>query len=183
MSSLASRGSAAKSSKWSQTTTTGVLLVLLPARQAGPILVSAVMRWFSDSPYKLGAAAKIAVTLVAGVLSLSDISGWRAGDLYPLAGGGRRFRRGAFCCSTGPGRRCGCRPTSPVLLSDIPVETFTVATKCRSKYSSVKEVHEVSKSLPAPTVVDPYPTTAIGLPGLLQSQGDVAKFTPLARIE
>ena len=36
-----------------------------------------------------------------------------AGDLYPLAGGGRRFRRGAFCCSTGPGRRCGCRPTSP----------------------------------------------------------------------
>jgi hypothetical protein len=41
----------------------------------------------------------------------------------------------------------------------------------------------VSKSLSAPTVVDPYPTTAIGLPGLLQGQSDVAKFTPAARIE
>ena len=28
--------------------------------------------------------------------SLSDISGWRAGVLYPLAGGRRRIRRGAF---------------------------------------------------------------------------------------
>ena len=27
---------------------------------------------------------------------LSDISGWRDGALYPLAGGGRRIRRGAF---------------------------------------------------------------------------------------
>ena len=43
--------------------------------------------------------------------SLSDISGWRTGDLYPLAEGGRQFRRGAYWCSTGPGRGCGCRPT------------------------------------------------------------------------
>jgi hypothetical protein len=28
--------------------------------------------------------------------SLSDISGWRDGVLYPLAGGGRGIRRGAF---------------------------------------------------------------------------------------
>ena len=27
--------------------------------------------------------------------SLSDISGWRDGVLYPLTGGGRRLRRGA----------------------------------------------------------------------------------------
>jgi hypothetical protein len=31
-----------------------------------------------------------------GVLSLSDISGWRDGVLYPLAGGRRRLWRGAF---------------------------------------------------------------------------------------
>ena len=46
--------------------------------------------------------------------SLSDISGWRAGVLYPLAGGGRESgaaqlgRRDA--CSTCSGRRSGCWP-------------------------------------------------------------------------
>jgi hypothetical protein len=42
-----------------------------------------------------------------------------------------------------------------------------VPTKCRSIYSSVEEVHEVPKSLSAPIVVDFYPATAVGLPGLL----------------
>ena len=32
----------------------------------------------------------------AAACSLSDISGWRDGVLYPLAGGGRGIRRGAF---------------------------------------------------------------------------------------
>ena len=46
--------------------------------------------------------------------SLSDISGWRAGVLYPLAGDGRKScaaqlrRRDA--CSTCSGRRSGCWP-------------------------------------------------------------------------
>ena len=39
------------------------------------------------------------------------------------------------------------------------------------------------KSLSAPIVVELYPTTAIGLVVLLQGEGDVAKFTPAARIE
>jgi hypothetical protein len=38
--------------------------------------------------------------------SLSDISGWRDGVLYPLAGGGRGIRRGAFWL----GRRDVARP-------------------------------------------------------------------------
>jgi hypothetical protein len=33
---------------------------------------------------------------VSAACSLSDISGWRDGVLYPLAGGGRGIRRGAF---------------------------------------------------------------------------------------
>jgi hypothetical protein len=36
------------------------------------------------------------ITRMSAACSLSDISGWRDGVLYPLAGGGRGIRRGAF---------------------------------------------------------------------------------------
>ena len=39
------------------------------------------------------------------------------------------------------------------------------------------------KGLAAPIVVDLYPSTAVGLPDLLQGQGHVAKWTPAAGIE
>ena len=56
--------------------------------------------------------------------SLSDISGWRAGVLYPLAGGGRESgaaqlgRRDA--CSTCSGRRSGCWPRGRRAASPVP---------------------------------------------------------------
>ena len=62
--------------------------------------------------------------------SLSDISGWRDGVLYPLAGGGRRIRRGAVRLRRrgaadllGPALRTMVRsPAAPdFLFSDIPV--------------------------------------------------------------
>ena len=40
--------------------------------------------------------------------SLSDISGWRAGVLYPLAGGGRESGAAHLDLLGPPGRRCGC---------------------------------------------------------------------------
>ena len=39
------------------------------------------------------------------------------------------------------------------------------------------------KSLSASIVVDLYPTATVGLVALLQSQCDVAKFTPATRVE
>ena len=39
------------------------------------------------------------------------------------------------------------------------------------------------KSVSAPIVVGLYPTAAVRLVALPQGQGDVAKFTPAARIE
>ena len=39
------------------------------------------------------------------------------------------------------------------------------------------------KSLSALIVVDHYPTAAVGLAAMLQSQCDVAKFTPATRVE
>ena len=39
------------------------------------------------------------------------------------------------------------------------------------------------KSLSALIVVDLYPTATVGLAALLQSQCDVAKFTPATRVE
>ena len=39
------------------------------------------------------------------------------------------------------------------------------------------------KSLSALIVVHLYPTAAVGLAALLQSQCDIAKFTPATRIE
>jgi hypothetical protein len=41
--------------------------------------------------------------LLAAACSLSDISGWRDGVLYPLAGGGRGIRRGALSNKTKQG--------------------------------------------------------------------------------
>jgi hypothetical protein len=40
--------------------------------------------------------------------SLSDISGWRAGILYPFAGGGRQSGAAQHDLLGPPGRRCGC---------------------------------------------------------------------------
>ena len=39
------------------------------------------------------------------------------------------------------------------------------------------------KSLSALIVIDLYPTATVGLAALLQSQCDVAKFTPVTRVE
>ena len=39
------------------------------------------------------------------------------------------------------------------------------------------------KSLSALKVIDVYPTATVGLVALLQSQCDVAKFTPTTRVE
>jgi hypothetical protein len=41
----------------------------------------------------------------------------------------------------------------------------------------------MAKSLSTGIVVDPYPCSSFGLASLLQSQGDVAKWTPVTRIE
>jgi hypothetical protein len=42
------------------------------------------------------APSRSLVVAESAACSLSDISGWRDGVLYPLAGGGRGIRRGAF---------------------------------------------------------------------------------------
>ena len=60
--------------------------------------------------------------------SLSDISGWRAGVLYPLAGGGRESGAAHLDLLGPPGRCSGCWPHdgdvaggAGFLFSDIPV--------------------------------------------------------------
>ena len=53
--------------------------------------------------------------------SLSDISGWRAGILYPFAGGGRQSGAAHLDLLGPPGRRCGCCRRRGFLFSDIPV--------------------------------------------------------------
>src|ERR1700692_2509221 len=57
----------------------------------------------NDDAAAVGATGSTAPTPLLGshvdwspAFSLSDISGWRDGVLYPLAGGGRGIRRGAF---------------------------------------------------------------------------------------
>jgi hypothetical protein len=62
-------------------------------------------------------------------------------------------------------------------------KTLAVPTKCDSVCCSVEQVHEVPKGLSARIVVDPCPRTSVGPLGLLQGQGDVAKWTPAAGIE
>ena len=63
-----------------------------------------------------------------GVHSLSDISGWRAGVLYPLAGGGRESGAAHFDLLGPPGWCSGCWPHdgdvaggAGFLFRDIPV--------------------------------------------------------------
>jgi hypothetical protein len=72
-------------------------------------------------------------------------------------------------------------------LSDPALPVITMSEPCYTtqRDTIVEEVHEVSKSLSAPIVVDLYPTAAVGLTSLLQAcfKGDVAKCTPAARIE
>ena len=70
-----------------------------------PMLTSASPGWAAamvPAPQRAtGSSATIAnsaapTVVLSAACSLSDISGWRAGVLYPLAGGRRRIRRGAF---------------------------------------------------------------------------------------
>jgi hypothetical protein len=58
-----------------------------------------------------------------------------------------------------------------------------MTTNGRSINRSVEQVHEVPKSLSARIVVDLYPSATVRPAGLLQGEGDVAKWTPAAGIE
>lgn len=58
-----------------------------------------------------------------------------------------------------------------------------MSTKCRSIHRFVEKVHKMSKSLPASIGIHLDPTATIGVMALLQRQGDVAKFSPTARVE
>jgi hypothetical protein len=62
-------------------------------------------------------------------------------------------------------------------------EDFCLTTKGRPVHSSVEQIHEVPKSLPAWIVIGLYPHTVVGLATLPQRNCDVAKLSPMARIE